>query len=158
MQVTLQTLPKTHVAYMRQVGPYGIPHIPALWQRFASWAATAGLMSPPRTMYGISLDSPEITAPERCRYDACIEVDANFAPNDDVETQTLPGGLYACAAFTGSAENIYAAWVWLCGEWLSTSGYRFDDRPAFELYGPDFAMDPATGRFSCQLCIPVHPL
>lgn len=157
MQVQLQNLPAVRVAYMRHVGPYGNHGIPALWQRFMAWAHATNLAVPRRITYGIGHDNPTITAPERCRYDACIEVDEQFVPRGEVGAQNLPGGRYACADFTGNATEIAAAWAWLCGEWLPASGYQFDDRPIFEMMAPDVAMDE-NGRFSCQLCIPIRPL
>ena len=40
-------------------------------------------MNPRRRMYGISQDSPDLTPPEKCRYDACVEVDTTFEPQVD---------------------------------------------------------------------------
>jgi AraC family transcriptional regulator len=41
--------------------------------------------------------------------------------------------------------------------WLPASAYDVDDRPAIERYGADSVLEPETGRFSCQLCLPVRP-
>ena len=38
------------------------------------------------------------------------------------------------------------------------SGLQIDSRPFFEHYPVDAEYDPATGIFTCQLCIPVKPL
>ena len=156
MRVAIKTLPEVHVAYMRHVGPYGSSSITRTWQQFGAWCAENGLMQPRRRMYGISHDSPEITAPERCRYDACIEVDDGFRVSGEVGTQAIPGGRYACADFSGPAMEIHGAWMRLFGEWLPESRYQADDRPAFELYGTDFSVDEKTGAFSCLLCLPVR--
>lgn len=155
--VTLLDLDATRVAYLRQTGPYG-PAIAGLWQRFMAWCGGAGLLNPRPALYGVALDNPEVTAPERCRYDACIEAAADFRPTGEIGIQTLPGGRYACAEFIGSATEVSAAWQWLCGEWIAGSGLQFDDRPVFERYPADWPQDPEGGRFHCQLCIPVRPL
>jgi AraC family transcriptional regulator len=159
MDVEMRTLPETRVAYMRHVGPYGSSSITLMWQRFAAWCATAGLMEPRRPMYGISQDSPGITAPDKCRYDACVEVGDGFAPSssDDVGVETIWGGRYACARFTGTAAEIHDAWMNFIKGWLPGSRYQCDDHPALELYEPDFTVDPKTGAFSCLLCMPVRP-
>ncbi|WKB51819.1 AraC family transcriptional regulator [Eleftheria terrae] len=158
MKVELKQLPDTRVAYMRYVGPYGSSGIPQTWQRFAAWCDSQGLMQPRRTMYGIGHDNPRVTAPEKCRYDACVEVDAGFRPSGEVGVQVLAGGRYACAPFVGTAETIHEAWNRVLGEWLPGSGYQCDDRPCFEIYGTDFVVDPDTGAFNCMLCVPVRPL
>ena len=158
MNVEINTFAATRVAYMRHVGPYGESGIPRLWQRFAAWCDANGLTPPRRNTYGIAQDSPDLTAPDKCRYDACIEVDGQFQPRGEIGVQTIPSGRYVCAAFTGTSAEIHAAWSRFWGEWLPDSGYQGDDRPCFEWYDDDFAMDPTSGAFTCRLCIPVRPL
>lgn len=157
MPVSIQELPDYRVAYLRHIGPYGGPGIPALWEEFTKWSHAQGFMNPPRNMFGISHDNPETTPPDRCRYDACIEVDADFSPSGEISVQTIPGGKYACAEFQGSAADIGPAWKWVCGEWLPQSGYQFDDRLFFEFYPNDINCMPEPGIFVCKICIPVKP-
>lgn len=157
MKVELKTLPEVRVAYMRYVGPVGDSGIARTWQRFAAWCGQHGLMVPRRPMYGISHDNPDVTPPEKCRYDACVEVDAGFHAQGEIGVQTLHGGRYACAGFTGTSAEIHAAWMKLC-EWLPDSGYQADDAAPIEIYGEDFAMDEKTGAFKCTLCMPVRAL
>lgn len=158
MDVELRTLPETRVAYLRHVGPYGGSGIAAAWQRFAAWCAEAGLMQPRRQMYGVCLDDPTITPPEKCRYDCAVEVDASFAARGEIGIETVAGGRYACGRFTGVAAEVRDAWNRLVVGWLPQSGYQPDDRPAIEIYPPDFVVDEKTGAFSCLLCMPVRRL
>jgi AraC family transcriptional regulator len=157
MDVQIRTFPDTRVAYMRNVGPYGQSGIARLWQRFAAWCESQGLMQPRRKMYGISQDNPDVTPPDKCRYDAAIAVDDGFKPQGEVGIETIAGGRYACTAFAGSSEEIHAAWLAFGTSWLPTSGYQPENRPCFELYDEDFKMDERTGRFNCWLCMPVKP-
>ena len=156
MEVKLQTIPKTRVAYLRHVGPYGGSGIAQAWQRFAAWCEEHGLMSPRRRMYGVCQDIPDLTPPEKCRYDACVEVDASFRPEGEFGVQTLPGGLHACTKFTGTPDRIHAAWMALYAGWLPDSGYQADDRPCVERYIRDPSLDRRDGAFSCWLCLPVR--
>jgi AraC family transcriptional regulator len=158
MDVEVKNLPETRVAYMRNVGPYGGVGIPRTWQRFVAWCDERGLTQPRRTMYGICQDDPDVTPPQKCRYDACIEVDAAFKPEGEVGVQTVAGGRYACAKFAGTSAEVHKAWGRFVGEWMPDSGYQADDRPAIELYDKDFVMDEKTGAFSCRLCMPVRRL
>jgi AraC family transcriptional regulator len=157
MKVELKTLEPARVAYMRHVGPYGDSGITRLWQRFAARCGELGLMTPRRTMYGISHDNPDVTPPAQCRYDACVEVGEGFRPAGEIGVQTVPGGRYACGAFTGTPTEIHGAWMRLC-EWLPDSGWQAADGPPLEIYGPDFVLDEKTVAFNCSLCIPVRPL
>ena len=158
MNVELKTFPAVRVAYLRHVGPYAGVGIASTWQRLAAWAEPHGLMQPRRTMYGVCHDDPELTPPQMCRYDACVEVDAAFAPRGEVGVQTIAGGRYACARFAGTPEQIHDGWARLMREWLPDSGYQIDDRISIEVYDTDFVMDEATGVFPCALCLPVRRL
>jgi len=53
---------------------------------------------------------------------------------DDMETFTLPGGLYAVFDYKGPA-NDSAIFHYIFGTWLPSSGYLLDDRPHFEVLG-----------------------
>jgi len=156
MPVTIQTLPPVRVAYVRYVGAYGTAGLTRTWQRFADWCSAHSLTG---TRYGIARDLPELTAADRCRYDAAVEVDARFEPEpaDEIGLQSLAGGLHACVDFYGTALEISRSWNDLFSGWLPSSAYEVDDRPAIERYGEDAGLDPDTSRFSCQLCLPVRP-
>lgn len=158
MNIELRTLPDIRVAYMRHVGPYGDPGISRLWQRFGAWCAQHALATPGKLLLGVSQDSADITAPDKCRYDACGEIGADVRPEGEVGVQTLPGGRYACARFRGTALQIHAAWMAMFGRWLPDSGCQADDRPCLELYDDGAGVDPKTGAFSCLLCVPLKAL
>jgi AraC family transcriptional regulator len=156
MNIEIETFPDVRVAYMRHLGPYGDPGIGRMWQRFGAWCQATGHWG--RETFGLSPDSPDITAPEKCRYDACVAVDAAFRPEGEIGVQTIAGGLYACTPFTGNAEQIHAAWMRVYSEWLPDSGFQADDRPAVECYGAELKFDPGTGVFACELRLPVRAL
>lgn len=157
MDVSLRMLNGARVAYMRHIGPYGDPGIPRMWQRFARWCEERALFGR-SAIFGVSHDSPDVTAPDKCRYDACISVDDEFRPQGEVGVQIVKGGLHACVGFLGTADQIYGAWLRLYADWLPDSDYQPDDRPAVEAYGAAIQLDPATGVFKCDLCLPVRPL
>lgn len=156
MDVKITTLPPVRVAYMRHIGPYG-PSVSRFWsETFLPWRAAHGLEAAP--CYGIGLDDPGITTPEKCRYDACVEVPADFVAKSPPSITTLPGGRYAVAQFRGTGPDISVAWTELLREWLPSSGMQPDGRPFFEFYANNACYDPKTGVFDCQLCLPVRPL
>jgi AraC family transcriptional regulator len=115
-----------------------------------------GLTPPRRRTYGVAQDNPNITPPSGTRYDACIEIPDRFEPTGELGVQVLPGGRFGCAPFRGTSADIRGAWVRLLGKTLPEAGYEPDLAPAIEIYEPDFELDPATGAFSCLLCMPVR--
>ena len=156
MDVKLIDRQPAAVAYLRHVGPYG-PPISQFWEATVyPWQQTNNLMG--RPLYGISHDDPCITAPEKCRYDAAVEVEPEFVGAGHYLKTTIPGGKYAAAGFRGTAAEIGDAWMDLMRNWLPGSGLQLDSRPLFEYYPPDFTVDPKTGAFECEICIPVTKL
>ncbi|TMC30063.1 MAG: AraC family transcriptional regulator [Chloroflexi bacterium] len=143
----------TTVAYLRYVGPYG-PGLVDFWTKsVAPWMATNNLLGRPR--YGISQDDPGITASDKLRYDAGVEVPADFTGSGSYMKTVIPGGRYASGHFKGDASELGSAWESMLREWLPGSGMQLDARPFFEFYSTDAAFDPQTGVFECQICIPV---
>ena len=110
MSVHVRELPPYHVAYMRYVGPYGAHGIPELWTRFDKWMEARGLRPEARVTLGVGYDDPRITAAEKCRYDACVVVPADFLPDRRVNVMDLRGGPCAVATFTGTPIEITDAW------------------------------------------------
>lgn len=156
LDIRIIDMPPVKVAYLRFIGPYG-PPIGDFWRReVAPWLAANDLQRRPR--YGIGYDNPEVTPPEKCRYDACVEVAADFEARGRFNVMTLPGGRYAARRFEGNPVEIGDAWMSIFRDWLPGSGFQVDARPCFEYYGTGFDEDVKNGRFSCDICIPVRPL
>jgi AraC family transcriptional regulator len=168
MNVSAVTLPDFHVACMRSVGPYGPTQIPALWTKLFGWAQARGLVTPDVVSLGISYDDPNITPPEKCRYDACIVVPSglvpsglvppDLSPDPEITVKDVPGGKYAVSKYVGTAAEIGKAWGQMLSTWLPSSGYQMDERDCFELYRGRFYLDQAKGIFECDICVPVKPL
>lgn len=158
MRIRVADLPALHVACMRYVGPYGARGIPALWQRLRTWIAGQDLGPGPPLKLGVAYDDPSITAPERCRYDACVVVPRDFEPDALVDVRDVPGGRYAIAGFVGTAGEIESVWDRVFAGWLPGSGWQPDDRPCYELYRGDPAAGGRPGVFRCELHLPVRRL
>ena len=156
MKVTIVDRQPTTVAYLRHVGPYGKPVSDFWMTKVAPWMEMNGLYGQPR--YGISHDDPGITAPERLRYDAAVEVPENFVGAGDHHKSVIPGGKYAVGKFKGSDKQVGEAWAWLLRDWLPGSGMQLDSRPFFEYYPIEATYDRKTGEFESDICIPVAPL
>jgi AraC family transcriptional regulator len=144
------------VTCLRHIGPYGRP-LSEFWQRTVyPWMAANDQLGQPR--YGISLDDPTITAADKCRYDAGVEVRGSLALPGGAHTTTIPAGRYAVTAFRGTVDQIGGVWDALLRQWLPASGLQLDARPFLEYYAPDAAFDPRTGVFTCDIAIPVASL
>lgn len=156
MKVKVVDRQPSKVAYLRHVGPYGQP-LSDFWQDTVyPWLETNDLLN--RARFGVSHDDPDITAADKCRYDACAEVPPDFTATGQTLTTTIPGGKYAVTRFRGTTAEIEEAWAALLRDWLPASGLQLDARPFFEYYSTGSTYDPETGAFDCDLCVPVVAL
>ena len=157
MNVTVKELPQTHVAYVRTIGPYQGPSISNAFHKLMRWAGPRGFASNGKT-YGVPWDNPEVTAPEKCRYDACVEVPEGTATQGEIGTQIIQGGHYAVyhVEFEGM-EGFESSWRDLFQQWLPSSGYEPDEKHCFELYD-DERCDPDKQKWVLDICLPVKPL
>jgi AraC family transcriptional regulator len=153
MRIDITERPAVRVAYLRYTGPFGDP-VGRFWRNTVSpWLADHGLVDCPR--YGVSLDNPMETPPERCRYDACVELPPGLSLPDAPE-RNLAGGRYAVTHFKGTGADIGPAWGEFLREFHADPAHRLDDqRPPFEHYPRGSMYDVRTGLFACELCLPL---
>ena len=141
------------VAYLRYTGPPGEP-LGRFWRGpVATWLAELGMLDCPR--YGVALDNPMTTPPEKCRYDACVEMPRGMTLPGAGEA-TIPGGRHAVTHFKGTAAEIGAAWGAFIGATLGDPANRLDPaRRPFEHYPRGAGFDARTGVFACELLLPL---
>jgi AraC family transcriptional regulator len=133
LEVRKQHLPPMRVAFLRHVGPFH--QVGATWGQLMSWAGRNGLFSSMSGTLGICHDDPDITPPEKLRYDAAIIVrHAEIRPEGEVGVQELAGGEYAVATHKGPYEKLSVTYARMCGEWLPESSYELAAAPALEFY------------------------
>ena len=152
MNVEVVERQPARVACLRYTGPLGEP-LTRFWRKSVTpWLADHGLVDCPR--YGVTLDNPMRTPPEKCRYDACVELPPGLSLPDIVEA-TIAGGRYAVTRFKGSGADIGAAWGAYVGESLA-GGVQLDpSRLPLEYYPRGAVFDVRTGLFACELWLPV---
>ena len=98
------------------------------------WAGRRGLIGPATRFLGISWDDPEITPPDKLRYDAAITLARPVQPEGEFGVTELAGGDYATLLHKGPYENLSASYHLIFGGWLPASGRELRDIPCFELY------------------------
>ncbi len=132
MKVEIETVQPIRVAFMRHVGPYD--QCGQTWERFLGWAGAEGLLGAGTRFIGLCHDDPEITPPDRIRYDACITVDEAFEPVNDVGVQLIDGGPHARTTHFGPYDRLGETYARFLGQWAPHSGRRIRPAPCFEVY------------------------
>lgn len=106
IELRIEERAPARIAYVRHVGPYD--QVGEAWGKLMKWGWKKMIFGKPET-FGLCHDDPEVTPPERVRYDACMVVDAKTKPKGAVQMTDLPGGSYAVALhegpYTGLAET-----------------------------------------------------
>lgn len=86
---------------------------------------------------------------------AAVEVSDFEAIPDDMETFTLPGGLYVVFLYKGAASEFASPFHFIFGDWLPNSAYFLDHRPHFEILGEKYKNnDPASEE---EIWVPIKP-
>lgn len=152
MKIEIAEKLPARVAYLRYTGPFGEPLLRFWRATVAPWLADHGLVDCPR--FGVALDNPHDTAPDRCRYDACVELPPGLRLPDADET-TIPGGRYAIATFKGTGAEMVPAWDVFVEQTLREVGPVDPRRHPYERYPRGALFDARTGTFSCELCLPL---
>ncbi len=153
MNVRVVEIEPARVAFLRYTGPFG-PALGEFWRNVvAPWMQDNGLNG--RVTYGVAMDDPGTTPPEKCRYDACVEVGHDDPAPPPATLATIPGGRYAVVDYFGASSGIGQAWHDFHAEALPAAGLIARPAPCFERYAADFRADPQTGEFACELFIPV---
>ena len=158
-KVRIEDVPPLRVAYVKHMKGYeDSAGIGEAFETLFCWAGPRGFMGPEARVLGVSLDSPDVTPKDKCRYCACVVVNDRAEPDGRVGVMTLRSGKYAVGRFSGGADIFRKAYAAMFGEWLPGSGWQPDDAPAFESYVGEPSGTAERPRFVFDLYVPVKPL
>jgi AraC family transcriptional regulator len=131
MKIDIKRIEPMRVAFVRHVGPYD--QCGKAWEKLCTFLGKEGLLANAQFI-GICHDDPEVTAPDRIRYDACVTVDDGFQPAGEIGVQTVRGGDYAVTTHFGPYKRLNETYSKLMGQWLPRSGRELCSDPCFEVY------------------------
>ena len=151
MDILIEKMPAYRIAYIRQIGPYGINNVQTM-EELKKWAKFNHLFNDDSIILGIAQDNPETTKPEKCRYDTCIVVSTAYSATDGyVREGNIDGGKYAVFIINHTADAVQKAWIDIFPE-LLRQGYQFDEaRPIIERY-----IVQMINNHYCEICVPVY--
>jgi AraC family transcriptional regulator len=155
MQPEIRTMPEQRVLFVRKTGRYDKVAAEA-WSTLMGFAYSRRLMGKNTRGIGISRDNPDITPEEKIRYDACITIDKDVKPEDEIGIQTLNGGRYAVFLHKGPYDKLGETYNAIFSGWFPSSGERLRDAPYFEVY---LNRDPRRTKpenLRTEICIPIE--
>lgn len=163
MNVRVEKFPPRLVAAVRHTGPYDESG-PA-WGKLCAALGANGLLTDTSVAYGVSYDNPDITAPQKCRMDACVslppellETCAELCPllqNEDIFLRHIGGEQeYAALRIRGPYTLLHPAYRSLFGMWFPQSGREPENDPGFEIYLNSPQITPPADLLT-EICIPL---
>ena len=141
------------VVFLRHVGPYDT--VGSTWMRLVNWAWPKGLLGPATAFIGICHDDPEITEPDKLRYDAAIAVPPQVEPQGEIGVRDLQAGDYGVAIHRGPYHRLGDTYARLCGEWLPASGRELCSAPSLEIY-LNSPQNTAPEDLLTKVCLPLE--
>ena len=102
--VEVKELPAMRLLFLRHVGPYA--EVGATWGRLMAWAGMRGLLGPGMKLIGIVHDDPDVTPPDKVRYDAAVTVNRPVQPEGEFGVMELAGGRYAVLRHKGPYQGL----------------------------------------------------
>lgn len=122
------------VIYVTAIGAYGDHNTEQAWKTVCSFAGRKHLFGRETEFLGISYDDPNNTAPELCRYEACLTIKSEVKPDGKVGVKSVAGGNYAVFKLTGPFNLLAPSYDYIYGEWVPKNNVELGDRPCFEKY------------------------
>jgi AraC family transcriptional regulator len=133
LQPKFKTQKPKKAIYVQVLGGYSESTGKA-WGKVCEFAKKKHLFGFKNEFIGISHDDPNITEPEKTRYDACIIISRDVKPEGEIGVKEIAGGKYAVFIHKGSYEDFGNSYGYIFGKWLPESGMVLRDVPSFEKY------------------------
>ena len=86
---------------------------------------------------GVCHDDPEITPPDKIRYDACLTVSRPVAAEGEVGVQGIGGAGYAITTHCGPYDKLNETYAKILGQWAPANGHGLLPGPSLEFYRND---------------------
>jgi AraC family transcriptional regulator len=156
--VEIRQLPERRIAYIRVFDAFKEGLVLNVFADMVKWAKAVHLFHS-ETIFGMSMDDPDVTPKEKYRYEVCITIPKNFKldPESPIETMTLPKCKYAVTSVSGDLNLVVAATNYLFDNWLINSEYECEHQHGLEVF-----LDKENicnwNHFDLELCIPVKAL
>jgi AraC family transcriptional regulator len=131
--VRIVDLPARTIAYIRVTNAFDQDRVIAAIGRIRDWARAQGILAG-GTLFGMTMDDPDVTPAHLYRYEVCFASATPFEVADGMSRLTLPAMRYAMTSVSGDLRMVATAWDYLIREWLVRSAYEPEAAPALEIF------------------------
>jgi AraC family transcriptional regulator len=154
--VRLIDVPERQVAYIRVTKAFEMDRVLTAFKTMIEWAKSQNIFSN-GTLFGMTVDDPDITPKNLYRYEVCLASSFPFECLEGMSKLKMPAMRYAVTNVSGDIRKVATAWDYLVRDWLINSAFEPEHAPALEIF---LDKEKATdwSHFELELCIPVRKL
>lgn len=142
------------VACLASAAGYELSSLSALWVEMIDRVHQLGIAEKEVDAYGMAHDSPQLTAPELCRYHACVPCPRDIRLPAPLFRAQIPAGRYAVFEYSGDVTHADATYRAIYAEWFPQSSLAPDEFTIIDHYIND---GPVDGRLAYEIWIKVRP-
>ena len=142
------------VACLASPEGYDFEALSKTWNEMIERAHQLGLSDGPVDAFGMAFDSPQLTAPQLCRYHACVPCPAEFNPPAPLFRSRIPAGRYAIFHYAGALDQVEEMYRSIYSVWLPQSSSTPGDFVAIDHYIHD---EPRDGQVDFEIWIQIRP-
>jgi AraC family transcriptional regulator len=154
--VRIVDLPERQIAYIRVTNAFEMDRVVDAIATVIDWARGQGIYAD-GTLFGMTMDDPDVTPAHLYRYEVCLASTAPFECAEGMSRLTLPAMRYAVTSVSGDLRMVATAWDYLIREWLINSDWEPAPAPALEIFrNKDGATD--WSYFELAGCFPIQTL
>lgn len=144
----------TNIAFIHLLGPYEDVDC-RIWDELDQWSDQNHLPTQ-RAYMGIAHDVPNLTPPEKLRFDACVSIPPNTQGNQRIRVGQLPNQHYAITTHIGSYQTLPAAYPTIFAQSGKLNGWQIAALPIIEIYR-DNCIDSLRAISTTDIYIPLRP-
>lgn len=142
------------VACLSSPAGYDLAALLRTWEDLIARARQLGITGEAVDAYGIGHDSPHLTAPELCRYHACVPLPEGQSVASPLFRATIPAGRYAVFHYAGPVGGVESVYRDIHSVWFPSSSLAPDDFRSIDHYVSD---EPQGGLVDMDILIKVRP-
>jgi AraC family transcriptional regulator len=143
--------------FVRLAGPggYAFDALMETWSELIERGRQLGLIAGEEVdAWGVARDSPDITATERCRYDACIPCVPSTQLAPPLALTEMPAGRYAVFRWSGAVEAVADAYREVYSCWFPESAVSPAELECWDHYVADW---PKNGQIELDMWFRLRP-
>ncbi|MGZ3708711.1 MAG: AraC family transcriptional regulator, partial [Bdellovibrionota bacterium] len=131
--VRLIDLPERRGAYIRVINAFEMDRVIGAFKTMTEWARAQGVFDQ-STLFGMTLDDPDVTPAHLYRYEVCLSSPSSFECAEGMSKLKMPAMRYAAITVSGDLRQVATAWDYLIRDWLITSAFEPEHAPALEIF------------------------